>query len=211
MSTPPGKDASVVQTTQKQLEELDALIQKMLELPVSQLEEDPFNDMPIPAMPTSAPPSPLRTRSERPAASSASPTAPAQEPAESSTKTGNTEAPADKKLETIVKKASPEANKNRERLETQFTRKATPAAPEPPAGKKPMARLVGRLPRLPDDWHLLPLLWPNRAFDQLTTRCGRPGIWLRGRSGRLFLGITGIVLAVAACAWAILDWIAWNW
>jgi hypothetical protein len=119
--------------------------------------------------------------------------------------------PPARKSEPAPKPANPEANKNRERLETQWARQAeTPPAPET-AKPKPMARLVARLPKLPSDAHLLPLLWPNRAFDQMALRCGRPGAWLRSRPGRQLLGWAGIALSAAAAAWAVLDWIAWNW
>lgn len=55
-------------------------------------------------------------------------------------------------------------------------------------------------------------LWPvvgvNRTYDSLMTRLGKPGHVLLGR-GRTWLGWIGLLMLSAALVWGILDWIHW--
>jgi hypothetical protein len=50
----------------------------------------------------------------------------------------------------------------------------------------------------------------NGAFHVLTYFLGPPGTWLRG-SGRNLLGWSGILMALAAAAWAAGEWAGYNW
>src|SRR5438876_787671 len=56
MSTPaPSGTADPLQSTQQQLDELETLIQRMLTLPVNQLDEEAAQDLPsVPPLPESA-------------------------------------------------------------------------------------------------------------------------------------------------------------
>ena len=55
-------------------------------------------------------------------------------------------------------------------------------------------------------------LWPvvgvNRTYDGFMTRLGSPGRMLLGR-GRTWLGWIGLLMLTAALVWGILDWIHW--
>lgn len=55
-------------------------------------------------------------------------------------------------------------------------------------------------------------LWPvvgvNRTYDGFMTRLGGPGRMLLG-SGRTWLGWIGLLMLTAALVWGILDWIHW--
>ncbi len=61
------------------------------------------------------------------------------------------------------------------------------------------------------DWWLRPLLWSNRVFDRAAMRLGRPGRWLRGSRGRAYLGWIGIGCLATAVLWCLADWIGWPW
>jgi hypothetical protein len=60
-----------------------------------------------------------------------------------------------------------------------------------------------------------PWVWPlvvlNRAVDRCLNRLGRPGRWCQGTLGRACLGFLGLLLLVGALLWGILDWIQWTW
>jgi hypothetical protein len=58
---------------------------------------------------------------------------------------------------------------------------------------------------------LLPLVLFNRAFDLFLLPLGPLGGWLRGRSGRNFLGTLGLACLLAALALAVADGIGWTW
>jgi hypothetical protein len=53
-----------------------------------------------------------------------------------------------------------------------------------------------------------PVLGINRSYDGLMNRLGMPGRILLGR-GRSWLGWMGLVMVAAALVWGILDWIHW--
>lgn len=57
----------------------------------------------------------------------------------------------------------------------------------------------------------LPLVLFNQAFDKATLILGPPGRWLRSARGRHLLGLTGLSLAVAAGLWLMKDWLGWTW
>jgi hypothetical protein len=105
---------------------------------------------------------------------------------------------------------------------------APPPPPAPPAREgaipppiiRPVSGFVQRLPEPtgpeapggpPVSRWLLPLVWCNRAFDALTAPLGAPGRWLRGRTGRAVLGAVGLVCLAAAVARAVADGIGWTW
>ncbi len=55
-----------------------------------------------------------------------------------------------------------------------------------------------------------PLVWVNEAFDAVTSIFWGTG-WTRVAAGRLFLGVSGIVLILVAIGWALVDWKGWHW
>jgi hypothetical protein len=60
-------------------------------------------------------------------------------------------------------------------------------------------------------WLILPVLWGNRLFDRATLLLGEAGGWLRGPVGRGAVGMTGLVLFAAAVLWLARDWLGWTW
>jgi hypothetical protein len=58
---------------------------------------------------------------------------------------------------------------------------------------------------------LLPLWWTNRFFDACMAGLGDPGRWLAGAKGRSLLGWTGLVLLLAALSWIALERFDWIW
>jgi hypothetical protein len=55
------------------------------------------------------------------------------------------------------------------------------------------------------------LVWTNRTFDRYTCWLGKPGRWLQGPTGRTVLGWLGLGLLAAAGAWTLSIWFDWTW
>ncbi len=247
--------------TQQQLDELESLMQRMLALPVNQLDDEPASATALPSLPPlpeweSAPEEPpllsLEKREEPPAAAPevrdeeidvvavAERVLPALQPPEDEPRGGETLEKSNAAVVTtpepvvpvlrapiVVRPAEEEGQARKPRdKETRKPKKAdgveakragpkppVPLAPTPaarnerPAAERridaPARRRPGALPRA--------LLWCNRTFDRSMGRLGAPGRWLRGRYGRAFLGVTGVLLLAAAVVLGTLDWIGWTW
>ena len=95
-----------------------------------------------------------------------------------------------------------------------------PEAATPPPIIRPVSGFVQRQPEPtgpealaapPISRWLRPLLWCNRGFDALTGPLGAPGRWLRGRRGRAVLGAVGLLCLAAAVARAVAEGIGWTW
>jgi hypothetical protein len=71
-----------------------------------------------------------------------------------------------------------------------------PAEPAPPPARSSL---------------LLPLVAFNVVFDLFLTPCGPPGRWLKGKSGRNFLGALGVLCLLGAAALAVADGLGWIW
>ena len=56
-----------------------------------------------------------------------------------------------------------------------------------------------------------PLLWINQRYDRSTMFLGSLGKLLRGPAGRTLLGLLGIASLLAALGWVLKDWLGWNW
>jgi hypothetical protein len=76
-----------------------------------------------------------------------------------------------------------------------------PADPTPQAPEAPPPR----------PWPLLPLVYFNAVFDLFLIPWGPPGRWLRGPSGRTFLGTVGVLSLLGAAALAVADRFGWTW
>jgi hypothetical protein len=60
-------------------------------------------------------------------------------------------------------------------------------------------------------WPVYPLLWINWTFDRATRLLGPLGRWLRGPGGRALLGWGGLLLLAAALVWLAWDGLGWTW
>ncbi len=60
-------------------------------------------------------------------------------------------------------------------------------------------------------WPVYPLLWINWPFDRATGLLGPLGRRLRGPGGRALLGWGGLLLLAAALVWLAWDGLGWTW
>jgi hypothetical protein len=84
---------------------------------------------------------------------------------------------------------------------------------EPPVHRPRPSAARPALPRPERTTSWLPgtLTWINQAFDRGTLWLGPAGRWLRSPPGRAVLGWLGAGLLMAALGWQILAWTGWNW
>jgi hypothetical protein len=230
----PGRSSLSGHPTRQQLDELEALMQRMLALPVNHLEEEELKtaqDSSSPATPSVSP----RVEEAGPArqgpARQAGPTTtmPARESQGArlefvapspEQKNGPSEAislrpslsppafPVEKKPEEST--AGPLSAPAPQPLRSTAERKPQ-VAPETP---RRLAQSSGETEKPVVGWWLLPLFWCNRAFDLATLLLGPLGRWLRGPGGRALLGWSGVVLLILTAAWLVilgmgLDLAAW--
>ncbi len=203
MSNKTPNDSSL-QTTKQMLDELDALMDRMLSLPVNELEEGQTGGekpsvlaakltiLEPPAGPfekqRGAPPQ-QRPRPEsdnlplNPPHFTMSPSEPAEP------------------LTTYVAPPVPEP----EPLTNEI---------EPPSLLQKLDPLLADMSEpaasLSMSWGYQPLVWINRSFDRVALLVPGAGSWLRTQSGRMFLGASGFVLTAAAVGWLLKDWLGWN-
>jgi len=85
-----------------------------------------------------------------------------------------------------------------------------PILPPPDQPRSPLQSLIASRPPRPP-LVLRPILWLNRRFDGLAFALGMPGRWLRRPIGRTVLGIVGLLLLAAAVVLALRDRIGWTW
>jgi hypothetical protein len=190
MTTPVSpRSSGLPSPTRQQLDELDALLQRMLALPVAPSAEADQPVDPPPATETSPP-----VLISSPAGEefgvrtlalihlrSAGPETPPQ---------------------AIVPSPS--------RDETALVPTVPAPAPEQPVAEEPVP--VSPAPeRRPLPWGLRPVVWVNRGFDFCAGCLGAPGRWLRRPWGRTLLGLVGLLLLAGAVGWIVLDWMGWPW
>jgi hypothetical protein len=196
MSTPPPSrplTPASSNSTRQLLDELDALMQRMLALPVNRTEEEGAGPVADEAPPNAE-------SSEE--ASSAAPAPETAPPAPATALSAPSPVP---EAGHSKEKAAPEAN--------QGSLAAPAVLPSATGGGSPRTVLARERTRSAEpNWWLRSLLWSNRVFDQGTSWLGAPGRWLRGIWGRTLLGVLGLVLLAFALTWALglldnfLDW-----
>ena len=183
------RSSALDHVTRQQLDELDALMQRMLALPVNPPED-------APGAPTGQPQAatiPTSTN-DPPVSRPDVPTEPA---------------PAS------VRREPPEVANPLDAASHQAVntpRSPRGALPQPPVTRSPghpVTPSPSRPPRLA--WPLRPFLWVNVVFDHTTVWLGPVGHWLRAPGGRALLGWTGLLLLAAALAWLVLDGMGWTW
>jgi hypothetical protein len=205
----PAPDASALPSTRQMLDELDALMERMLALPVS--------DAPEPLVPASQPAAPPATKSPILSATLTLLQAPTDEAQASHPPTNPSHLPARDFAGTPAPpyQAEPKAGL------PELTALARPAEPAPlsdravpPSAVPQLDALLAEVPEPPTtagDWFILPVIWGNRLFDRGTMLLGEHGDWLRSPAGRSMLGLTGVGLLLAALAWLLRDWLGWTW
>jgi hypothetical protein len=193
MSTPTVPPASPNNPTRQLLDELDALMERMLSLPV----EDPEGAEPLP------PPRSPRLRE---------PAAPVIVSIESPPNLTN-------RGELIQAAGAPPGRLAPPTSTVPAPTPTAAATTSPPVSAVPRWSPKGILERAPHSrplevrlaWWMLPILWSNRVFDRATLRLGPVGRWLRGETGRTLLGWSGLVLLVLAVTCLVLDIVGWSW
>jgi hypothetical protein len=170
--------------TRQQLDELDALIQRMLALPVEAPGD--FGELPIKetAKENSSDNMPAFSEANCPPITPVSPVSP-QEKRESLS-----HSPENPSVENEAPASVPNlqpANQAPATISVQVARRARPR------------------------WPMYLLHGINLAFDQAAGWFGPPGHWLRGPSGRAVLGWSGLLLLAAAFAWLVWDGLGWTW
>jgi hypothetical protein len=205
MSDSTPQPAGPGQPTRQQLDELEALMERMLALPVHAALDD--------SLPTLAPvtPPPVVEPARPPAVYqlSAAADAPPLRIAEgaANTPTGSEMAPEQTAAELA---ALPKPPALPAALAVTPVPVARPPAQSPP--QRPVAPApIPRLPRPPVIWWVRPFLLLNFAFDRLTRPLGRMGAWLRAPIGRAWLGALGVLFILAAVVWVCLDLTGWTW
>lgn len=198
---PQGKEPTSLQSTRQMLDELDELMERMLSLPVQDVEAAAAAPREIVRLPTM---SATLTVLERPAADEEPSAAPRESggsarqlPREVPNYSTELDSPAaDLAPEPIPEEAIPPGVQ-------ELPLPEAPAAPSIEPMKVKRRSLAGLLLQL--------LLWTNQGFDRATLLLGGPGQWLRGSRGRSFLGRVGLVLLLLAIGWLLKDWLGWAW
>jgi hypothetical protein len=185
MSTPAPTSPSL-HPTRRQLDELDALVERMLELPVKPGDEEAKSS----ATEEAAVPDPAGES----AFAEFSPHGIA------SYQTHESEASAADSQEAFQFTSSDPARENGVRStlashgqpSVRFTRPALSRADDGP----------------PASMWLWPVVGINQTYDFLMGGLGTSGRILRG-TGRAWLGWVGLMMLAAALAWGVLDWLQW--
>lgn len=209
---------SSLNSTKQLLDELDALMEKMLSLPVSTQEAASLPEAPPDFPRMSATLTVLESSVEteesktEPAPSYEVPSSPRRDEASA------VAAPhADFKTRTRTRAQQEEALASPARtpgvrvdsaLESELPLDAVP--PSLLHVQIPEVEILPAPPRPLRNLLILPLLWINGIFDVATFFLGPFGRWLRTAQGRSFLAATGIGLILLAIGWVIRDWMSWT-
>ncbi len=199
MATPPSAPPH---PTRQQLDDLDDLLRRMLELPVNAPEESGADGPP--------PETPFSTLQESPVAVSFSdPLTPPP---------GNmilVDPIAPRPIQEAPPQPRPAASVPATPLELPLLnpippaeRTGVPLLPQADPRRSGQAALLASRPAASPMW-LRPILWVNRSFDRTAFTFGSPGRWLRQPGGRAVLGMVGLLL-LAAATLVLLDRIGWT-
>ena len=217
MSTP-------VNPARQQLEDLDALLQRMLSLPLNQLEAEAPPAPPPTYAPTPRPvPPPPRRRAEPPASAHAwnVPLPPGGNAAAFNAWPAGIEALTSNATSTVTPRQLPEpAPPARLRVTTIPAPEPAPAAPvqrlrvETPATipiPPPAPTLLAMPAEAPLPFYLWPMGVLDRSFGGAFAAFGAPGRWLGMGSGKVFFGWCGLLMIVAAAAVGVMDYLGLSW
>jgi hypothetical protein len=202
--------------TRQQLDELDALMQRMLALPVNQLEEE--TAVPLqPSAPAQRQPTPHADSipSDKNAALIAGSTS--EKPPESVPVVSRRSEPDVQEEQPLPPSLTAEkpgestkpAVPTVARKSTNLTREPRESFTSPLPRSSASTTVTLRRPVAP--WWLLPLAWLNQLFDLATYLLGPFGRLLRSSPGRTLLGLSGVLLLLAAAAWLAVLQMDWTW
>jgi hypothetical protein len=183
--------------TRQQLDDLDALMQRMLALPVNP-EDDPTEKPPLQgaASENAFGSSPSHLRPPSNTAASCLTFAPGQDCAPDRIgSSGPESSPINAPEENVAETETGAAELFRD---TYLSRDD--------CSRNSLVAMASPLPRqVVIAWWLLPLYWSNRVFDGCAGWLGPLGRWLRGDYGRAVIGGAGFVLLAVVLAWIALD------
>jgi hypothetical protein len=211
MSTPVlASQLGEIEAARQQLDELDALLERMLALPACQPEGDPFGDLeeiaPTPSSrrQVAAGDLAIARRTYEEAKSWSQPveynlvgSAAASDVAatENSTTEAVSIAQVPDEEEAIgpeVTGADPGLGNPANSFELVEVPHPSTAEVSPPTGRGP-------------------LVFIDRVFEECVAPLGYLGRWLMSATGKSALGGIGLLLLAGALAWAMVDWLLWNW
>jgi hypothetical protein len=219
----PAPDPPALNVTRQMLDELEALMERMLSVPIADDSAPPPEPgSPLPAAaPRSRPlaatltllPMPEEQSTDLPSLAAASRSAPTLDQPHDGTN------PSHLPSLGVVPPPLPEPRP----LSSGY---ALPPLPESPSSNpEPLSdrvvppvpdldALLAEVPQPPMSvaaWFILPALWANRLFDHGTLLFGESGGCLRGPVGRGAVGMAGLILFAAAVLWLARDWLGWTW
>jgi hypothetical protein len=196
---PPAQQPSTVaaQPTRQQLDDLEALMQRMLALPVN-----PVDDLVTP------PPAPANAEpiTVNPAWGTAGNDPPASSP--------TVALPVTSVPPIALVAAEPAAALIKSTVTIQEPR-PTPVIKSVlrptlvPVPNRPTTSAKQDMPPVP--WWLWPLYGCDQAFTWLTNGFGWPGRWLQTQPARWLLGLCGLGMVTAAVVWVVLGRRDWTW
>ena len=189
------------QDTRQLLDELDALMDQMLALPINEQQENETSSSPPPAVVSATltmlnpppAPAPLEELPEALPMTRQRVVEHEFDDQSSESVAGNYETPLERSA--LVEEPMPAL--------------ADVAAP-PKVELLPLPAPIVSPRWRPDHVSYQFLLWINQSYDGGTRWLGKPGNLLRSRAGKAFLGFAGLALLGLAAAWLAKDWLGWN-
>jgi hypothetical protein len=230
---PQVKEPANVQSARQMLDELDALMDRMLAIPVNELEDTAPLTPAIVRMPTvSATLTVLEPPAEEEERAAPEQREPLRQSFPSYSLPPETLAEETKPLPLLIQPPTSFQPAEEEPVADEEPSPKGRPAPEPdpipeevipppitaitelaaPTFSPARTETPAPLPGPPLAYRcLLPLVWLNQGFDMSTMLFGGAGDSLRGPRGRYLIGLMGLVLLLVAGLWLLKDWLGWTW
>jgi hypothetical protein len=208
-----GGQTSSLGATRQLLDELDALMEKMLALPVSEADDAdvarestrlPKVSATLTVLPDSSSLTNSSPRHDDPA--------PLPSPHADFTPDGRAANDKSAKVALLRESAAKSALNDAGPVAEEAAHADMPAEAIPPSLLQVQTPEIQVLPSHGRKLGTLvaqPLIWTNAIFDLCTHFLGPVGRWLRTGQGRNVLGLIGIAFLVLAVAWLVRDWMSW--
>lgn len=188
--------------TRQLLDELDALMDQMLALPINDQYDNETSSSPAPATVSATLTLLDPTASAAPEASPA-PHEIQRQPAAEVNFDDRSREKAAGNYETSLEPSAPNAEPIAVPVLSDV---AAPVKVELAPLPAPVASASWR----PDHISYQFMLWINQRYDGGTRWLGQPGKLLRSRAGKALLGFVGLGLLGLAAIWLAKDWLGWN-